>query len=58
MIADEKFNVPFTNAAMFCNNKVTFGSPYNHKIGDRSKYINVAYYFVCETVQSGGIFLL
>jgi hypothetical protein len=28
---------------------------YNHKIGDRSQHINIAYYLVLENVESGQI---
>jgi hypothetical protein len=42
---------------MFCDNKATIDIAYNHKIGDRSKYINIAYQLVHESVESGRISL-
>jgi hypothetical protein len=53
-----KLNVLVTNAAMFCDNKAAIDIAYNHKIGDRSKYIDVAYHLVRENVESGRICLL
>jgi hypothetical protein len=50
--------VPVTNAAMFCNNKAAIDIAYNHKIGDRSKHIDVIYHLVHENVKSGRISLL
>jgi hypothetical protein len=47
--------VPVTNAAMFCYNNGAIDIAYNHKIGDQSKHIDVAYYLVCENVESGRI---
>jgi hypothetical protein len=58
MNALEELNVPVTNAAMFCDNKATIDIAYNHKIGDRSKHIDVAYHLVHENVESGQISLL
>jgi hypothetical protein len=54
----EELNVPVTNAAMFCDNKAAIDIAYNHKIGDRSKHIDVAYHLVRENVESGRISLL
>jgi hypothetical protein len=54
----KELNVPFTNAAMFCDNKAAMCIPYNHKIGDRSKHIDVAYHLVPENVESGRFSLL
>jgi hypothetical protein len=54
----EELNVAVTNAAMFCDNKAAIDIAYNHKIGDRSKYIEIAYHLVGETVESGWISLL
>jgi hypothetical protein len=58
MNALEELNIPVTNAAMVCDNKATIEIPYNHKIGARSKHIDVAYHFVRENVESGWISLL
>jgi hypothetical protein len=54
----EELNVPVTNATMFCDNKAAIDITYNHKIGDRSKHIDVAYYLVCENTESRQIALL
>jgi hypothetical protein len=54
----EELNVPVTNAAMFCDNKAAIDIAYNHKIGDRSKHIDIAYHLVHENVESGRISLL
>jgi hypothetical protein len=48
----KELNVPVTNAAMFCNNKATIDITYNHKMGDPSKRINIAYHLVHENVES------
>jgi hypothetical protein len=56
--AFEELNVPVTNAAMFCDNKASIDIAYNHQIGDRSKYIDIAYHFVHENVECGRISLL
>jgi hypothetical protein len=40
----EELDVAVTNAATFCNNKATINVAYNHKIGDRSKPLEVAYH--------------
>jgi hypothetical protein len=50
--------VPFTNATMFCVNKAAIDIAYNHKIGDPSKHIDIAYHLVSENVESGRISLL
>jgi hypothetical protein len=50
--------VPVTNAAMFCDNKAAIDIAYDHKIGDRSKYIDIAYHLVRQNVESGQISLL
>jgi hypothetical protein len=50
--------VPVTNAAKFCNNKAAINIAYNHKIGHRSKHIDIAYHLVRENVESGWISLL
>jgi hypothetical protein len=49
----EELNMPVTSAAMFCDNKTAIDIAYNHKIGNRSKHIDVAYHLVCENVESG-----
>jgi hypothetical protein len=49
----EVLNVGVTNAAMFWDNIATIDIAYNHKIGDRSKHMDVAYSLVCENIQSG-----
>jgi hypothetical protein len=54
----EETNMPITNAAMFCDNQAAIDIAYNHKIGDRSKYIDIAYYLVRENIESGRISLL
>jgi hypothetical protein len=54
----EELNLPVTNAAMFCDNKAAIDIAYNHKVGDRSKYIDIAYHFVRENVESVRISLL
>jgi hypothetical protein len=54
----EELNMLFTNAAMFCDNKATSDITYNHNIGDRSKYIDIAYYLVHTNVEYGRISLL
>jgi hypothetical protein len=38
---------------MFCDNKANIDIAYIHKIGDRSKHIDVAYHLVREDVESG-----
>jgi hypothetical protein len=59
MNAHKDLNVRVTNAAMFCDNQATINIAYNnHKIGDQSKHIDVAYYLVRQNVQSGWISLL
>jgi hypothetical protein len=58
MNALEEHNVPVTNADMFYDKQATIDIAYNHKIGDRSKHIDVAYHLVCENVESGQISLL
>jgi hypothetical protein len=50
--------VPVTNASMFCDNKAAIDLAYNHKIGDRSKHIDIAYHLVRENIESGQISLL
>jgi hypothetical protein len=47
-----------TNAAMCCDNKPAINMAYNQKIGDQSKYINVAYDLGCKNLESGRICLL
>jgi hypothetical protein len=54
----EELNMPVTNAAMFCDNKAAIDMAYNHKIGDRSKHIDIAYHLVHQNVESGRISLL
>jgi hypothetical protein len=54
----EELNVPMTTAAMFCDNKATIDITYNHKIGKRSKHIEIPYHLVYENVASGRISLL
>jgi hypothetical protein len=54
----EELNVPVTNAAMFYDNNAAIDIAYNHKIVDRSKYIDIAYMLVRENVESGRISLL
>jgi hypothetical protein len=54
----EELNVLVTNAAMFGINKAAIDIAYNHKIGDQSKYIDVAYHLVGKNVESGQISLL
>jgi hypothetical protein len=49
----EECNMPVPNAAMFCDNKATIDIGYNHKLGDRSKHIEVTYHLVCENMESG-----
>jgi hypothetical protein len=56
--AREELNMPITNAAMFCDNKAAIDITYNHKIGDRSKHIDIAYHLEPENVESGRISLL
>jgi hypothetical protein len=56
--AIEDLIVPVTNAAMFYNIKSAIDIAYNHKIGDRSKHIDVAYHLVHENIESGRISLL
>jgi hypothetical protein len=51
----EELNVPVTNAAMFCDNKAAIDIANNHKIGDGSKHIDIAYHLVRENVESGRI---
>jgi hypothetical protein len=50
-----RINVPVTNPGMFCDNKAAIDIAYNHKIGDRSKHIDIAYHVVRENVESGRI---
>jgi hypothetical protein len=50
--------VPVTTAAMFCKNKAANDITYNHKIGDGSKHIDVAYHSVHENVEFERISLL
>jgi hypothetical protein len=54
----EELNMPVTNAAMFYDNKAAIDIAYNHKIGDRSNHIDIAYHLVHENVESGQISLL
>jgi hypothetical protein len=54
----EECNVSVTNAAIFCDKKTAIAIAYIHTIGDRSKYINVAYHSVRENFESGRISLL
>jgi hypothetical protein len=54
----DELNLQLTNAAMFCDDKATIDIAYNHKIGDRSKYVNVAYQLVRENVDPGKVCLL
>jgi hypothetical protein len=54
----DELNVPVTNATIFWDNKAAIDIPYNHKIGDRSKHIDVAYHLVPAKVESGWISLL
>jgi hypothetical protein len=49
----KELNVPVTNAAMFYDNKAPIDIAYNHKIGDRSKDIDIAYHLVPENIESG-----
>jgi hypothetical protein len=58
MNALKELNVLVTNAPMFCNNMAAIDIAYNHKICDRSKYIDIAYHLVCENVESGRSSLL
>jgi hypothetical protein len=48
----KELNGLVTNAAMFCYNMATIKMAYNHKIGHRSKYIDVAYHLVFEHFES------
>jgi hypothetical protein len=50
--------VPVTNATMFCDTTAAIDIAYNHKIGDLSKYIHIAYRSVCENVESRWISVL
>jgi hypothetical protein len=54
----EELNLLVTNAGMFCDNKAAIDIAYNHKIGDRSKHIDITYHFVHENGESGRISLL
>jgi hypothetical protein len=45
--------IPATTPAMFCYNKATIDIPYNDKIGNGSKQINVTYRLIRENVESG-----
>jgi hypothetical protein len=54
----EELNLRVTIVAIFCHNKGAIDIIYNHKIGDRSKYIDIVYHLVCENVESGRISLL
>jgi hypothetical protein len=54
----EELNVPVTIAAMCCDNTTVIDIPYNHKIGDRSKHIDIAYHLVDENIKSGQISFL
>jgi hypothetical protein len=47
-----------TNAAMFCDNKAAIDIAYNHKIGDLSKHLDIAYHLVRENVESARISFL
>jgi hypothetical protein len=55
--AAEELKVPGTHAAMFCDNKAAIDITYNHKIVDRSKHIDVAYYLVHKNIESRKICL-
>lgn len=46
------------NSAMFCDNKAAIDIAHNHRIGDRSKHIDVAFHFVRERVETGEVTLL
>jgi hypothetical protein len=50
--------MPVTIAAMFCDNQPVIDIAYNHKMGDGSKQIDIAYHLVHENIESGWISLL
>jgi hypothetical protein len=54
----EELNVLVTNAAIYCHNRAAIDIAYNHKIGDRSKHIDITYHLVCENVESRWLSLL
>jgi hypothetical protein len=53
-----ELNALVTNTAMFCDNDPTIYIAYNHKTGDQSTHIDLAYHLVHEKVESGQISLL
>lgn len=53
-----ELNIPIYNNAMFCDNKAAIDIAHNHKIGDRSKHIDIAYHLVREHVEKGHMTLL
>jgi hypothetical protein len=54
----EELNVPVASCTMYCDYKAAINIAYNHKIGDRSKHIDVTYQLVPENDESGRISLL
>jgi hypothetical protein len=58
MNTHDNLNALVTNPAMLYNNKATIDFAYNHKINNRSKYINIAYDLLHENVEPGPISLL
>jgi hypothetical protein len=46
------------NATMFCDYKAAIDIADNNKLGDRSKYIDIAYHLVHENLESSRIGLL
>jgi hypothetical protein len=54
----EELNRLVTNATMCWDNQTNIHIPYNHQIGDQSKYIDVAYHVVYENVESAQISFL
>jgi hypothetical protein len=54
----KELNIPVTTALIFCDKAATIDIPYNPKIGDQSKYIDVAYNLVYKNIESGQISLL
>ena len=48
----------YIHSALSCDNLGTIDLTENPRIGDRSKHIDIAYYFICELGENGTITIL
>ena len=53
-----KLGCHYIHSALSCDNLGTIDLTENQRIGDRSKYIDIAYYFICELIENGTITIL